>query len=144
MSFSLPARVELDEARGGEFLHRVGDDVRIFDAEHEADVGELFRAVAVAHGVQHQHLSRERPSTPAAAMQRTIQREKAWPARMSPNSTSESPGEAPEARCAEETMSRGVAGSRRVGGAAIGGRPLDPRVPCPVPRAVMAGGLGRG
>jgi hypothetical protein len=37
-------------------------------------------------------------------MQRTIQREKAWPARISPYSTSLSAGDDPIARWAEETI----------------------------------------
>src|SRR4030095_3854320 len=39
-----------------------------------------------------------------AAAQRTIQRLKAWPSRIRPNSSSESEGSRPVARCAEETM----------------------------------------
>src|SRR5690606_2461875 len=38
------------------------------------------------------------------AAQRTIQRSKAWPSRIRPNSSSESAGIAPVARCADETI----------------------------------------
>ena len=41
---------------------------------------------------------------PAAAAQRTIQRLNAWPSRIRPNSSSESAGISPAARCADETI----------------------------------------
>jgi hypothetical protein len=78
--------------------------VGVFHVEHEADVCQALLGVAVGHVVQHQHVDRVMSLTPAAAMQRIIQRAKACHAMIRPNSNSDTWGDFAETRCCEETM----------------------------------------
>jgi hypothetical protein len=68
------------------------------------DVGQLLVARAVAQVVHQQHVGDGQVGQPAAAMQRTAQREKAFQATMRPNSNSDSSTLRGDTRCDELTM----------------------------------------